>query len=508
MNDLGGLAVATLGDNLLEQEKSKLQLSIQTTAVMLANEITELKDTQAREAALFKALQPIRYGEDKSGYFFLFKETTCITIPPQPKYEGQDMGQTADENGVRYIYELYQKAKQGGGFVHYDFPKPGQGITPKLSYAEQVPGTEFWIGTGVYIDNIDAGKATLQEIIDEHVGDDKTVLFLSITAFFALIVVPLTIAITRSILKPVRDSSDNLDHGSQQIIRAAGEINKASNVLASGASQQAASIEETSATLNEIASLTEQNLGHVGEANDHMGDANQSISEVHTAIKALAVSMDQISNSSSETQKIIKTIDEIAFQTNLLALNAAVEAARAGEAGAGFAVVADEVRALAIRSAEAAKNTTSLIENSVGLIDQGSSQMTSANDSFDSMMGKTAQVSSILEKINHVSDRQSEGIKQINQAVQEMSGVVQHNAAQAEECAAAANEMESQSNSIGDIAITLKQVVEGEKSSNSSQNSYLPPNDHSHHENHFNPPARQINLSNNSGDRTERLIFN
>ena len=132
--------------------------------------------------------------------------------------------------------------------------------------------------------------------------------------------------------------------------------------MAEGASEQAASLEETSSSLEEMSSVTNQNAAHAQEADVLMKESNRVVNQANDSMVELTVSMDEILKAGEETQKIIKTIDEIAFQTNLLALNAAVEAARAGEAGAGFAVVADEVRSLAIRAADAAKNTANLIE--------------------------------------------------------------------------------------------------------------------------------------------------
>ena len=171
--------------------------------------------------------------------------------------------------------------------------------------------------------------------------------------------------IVRSITKPIRLVVDGLAEGAEQVASAAGQVSGSSQQLAEGASEQAASIEETSSSLEEMSSMTRQNAEHASQANKLMAETSDVVVKANQSMDRLTVAMVEITTASEETSKIIKTIDEIAFQTNLLALNAAVEAARAGEAGAGFAVVADEVRNLAMRAAEAAKNTANLIEGTV-----------------------------------------------------------------------------------------------------------------------------------------------
>ncbi len=214
-----------------------------------------------------------------------------------------------------------------------------------------------------------------------------------------------------------------------------GEISATSSSLAEGAGEQAASLEETSSSLEELTSMTRQNADNSNEANVLMGSVQKVVAQADESMADLTGAMKEISTASDETSKIVKTIDEIAFQTNLLALNAAVEAARAGESGAGFAVVAEEVRNLAMRSAEAAKSTSVLIEGTVKKVKEGSELVVRTNENFNEVSGTVGKVAELIGELSAASQEQSQGISQINIAVAEMDKVTQQNAAAAEELA-------------------------------------------------------------------------
>ncbi|MCP4687403.1 MAG: HAMP domain-containing protein, partial [Desulfobacterales bacterium] len=214
-----------------------------------------------------------------------------------------------------------------------------------------------------------------------------------------------------------------------------GRAAKTARMLADGASEQAAAIEETSSSMEEMASSAKRCADDAAVADDLMKRVTRVVEASNASMEKLARSMEAISGASERTRKIVKTIDEIAFQTNLLALNAAVEAARAGEAGAGFSVVAEEVRNLAMRSADAARDTAMLIEGAAVEVHAGSSLATRAAGEFGDVAVNAAKVGDLLTEIASASREQAQGVEQVNRAVSEMDMVVQRNTASAEELA-------------------------------------------------------------------------
>lgn len=243
----------------------------------------------------------------------------------------------------------------------------------------------------------------------------------------------------------LEEALNHVEMAVSQISNASSQMSESSQSLADVTSEQASSLEEISSSLEEINSLTKHNAEHsrqglllADEAVDSVEKSNISMMKMNDAMNAILVS-------SKETEKIIKTIDEIAFQTNLLALNAAVEAAHAGEAGKGFAVVAEEVKNLALRSAEAAQHTNVLLEESGKKSVLGSEIVEQVAQSFLHMKEKFQKVKTIVKEITDFSEEQAQGIKQINMAVSELSKITQNNAANAEESASATDELNQQS---------------------------------------------------------------
>ena len=286
-------------------------------------------------------------------------------------------------------------------------------------------------------------------------------LLLSLGAAASVLGLLMAFFITRSITGSIGRVVEGLTEGADQVASASAQVSSASQELAEGASEQAASLEETSSSLEEMASMTKQNAENANQANALMNKTRQVVEQANGSMAHLTDSMEEISKASEATSKIIKTIDEIAFQTNLLALNAAVEAARAGEAGAGFAVVADEVRNLAMRAAEAAKNTADLIEGTVKKIKEGSEIVQKTNTEFSEVQTSSARMGELVGEISAASAEQAQGIEQISKAVSEMDKVVQRNSASAEESASASEEMSAQAEQMKQFVGELATLVGG-----------------------------------------------
>ena len=283
-----------------------------------------------------------------------------------------------------------------------------------------------------------------------------------VSVIFLGITIVLIWFFSRRLSEPIYRIIDGLNEGADQVAAAASQVSSASQTLAAGSSEQAASLEETSASLEQMSSMTKLNADNSVQANVLMQEASTSVQSASVSMAELTASMADILKASEETSRIVKTIDEIAFQTNLLALNAAVEAARAGEAGAGFAVVADEVRNLALRAAEAAKNTSGLIEGTSKKIREGSEYVNKSNVVFSRVAESTVKIGDLIGEIAAASSEQARGIEQVNIAVSEMDKVTQQNAATAEESASASEEMHAQAEQMKGMVNELVAIVGGE----------------------------------------------
>lgn len=294
----------------------------------------------------------------------------------------------------------------------------------------------------------------------EQMAQAKTIM-VSVAIGAIILGIVLSIIIIRGITRPIARIITNLSAGSEQVTAASGQVSQASQQLAEGASEQASSLEETSASLEELTAMTQQNSDNADLANAAASDAGRELGGAVDAMERMTKAIGEIKSSSDETAKIIKTIDEIAFQTNLLALNAAVEAARAGEAGKGFAVVAEEVRNLARRSAEAAKDTSVLIEESKRNSDAGVAVTEDVARSLKKAQDQSVKVENLISEISAASREQSHGIEQINIAVSEMDKVVQQNAANAEESASASEELSSQALEVNSVVDELAVIING-----------------------------------------------
>ena len=249
-----------------------------------------------------------------------------------------------------------------------------------------------------------------------------------------------------------------LNESTSQIAGASAQVASSSQSLAQGASEQAASLEETSASAEEITSMTRKNADNSRVAAEVMATVDRHVKDGNRTIESMVLSMHEISESSGKISKIIKVIDEIAFQTNILALNAAVEAARAGEAGMGFAVVADEVRNLAQRSAQAAKDTAGLIEESISKSAQGGEKLQQVTSVMGSITESAAKVKMLVDEVHLGSQEQARGIEQISKAVSQMEQVTQGAAANAEQGASASEELSAHAQSLTEIVNRLRDL--------------------------------------------------
>lgn len=383
-----------------------------------------------------KFIDPIKVG--KTGYAYLYDSRGFVIAHPDKKHILK-LNMNQFDFGEKMIAE-------GEGFMEYTW----EGIEKLVAFKK---------------DNTLGWTVGVAAVTSELLAPVKALGWInfSVALIVVFVAVSVILLLVRSTVNPINRIMSGLGDAADQVGEGSNQVSSSSHQLAEGASEQAASIEETSSSLEEMSSMTRQNADNANQAKSMMSEASELMNNVDKHMNGMVSAIDEITQSSEETGKIIKTIDEIAFQTNLLALNAAVEAARAGEAGAGFAVVADEVRNLAMRAAEAAKNTSDLIENTIKAVNNGNELTEATQNAFRENMEISVKVAELVEEIAAASQEQAQGIEQVNKAVMEMDKVTQQNAANAEESASASEEMNSQAEHMKMIVGELVSLIEGSR---------------------------------------------
>lgn len=445
-----------------------------------------LTDDQGKKMAS-DLIRGITYGG--TGYFWADDYDGINLInPPNPGTEGKSRIDMKDINGKELIREIIQHGREGGGYTDYWYPKPGETeANRKRSYSKAFEPYRWVIGTGNYVDDMEKIVAGQNNENNKYF---RNLIFtiLVISLLLSVLTIVISLIYSQSLSSPIietskvanklaegdltfrinekhtvrsdeigilarsiNDANENLEtmissvsSATQNLYYAVEQISIGNQNLSQRTTEQASSLEEIAATVEETSATINQNTENAIHANERSQGSSHFAERGGLLVNEAVRSINELNLSSKKISEIIGVINDISFQTNLLALNAAVEAARAGDQGRGFAVVAGEVRNLAQRSAEAAKEISQLINDSIEKIQAGTEKANSSGDAITEIINSVKNVTDMIADISLASREQKTGIEQINSAIIDLDSMTQQNAALVEQVASASEEMSSQ----------------------------------------------------------------
>jgi methyl-accepting chemotaxis protein len=500
-NRVRDMGLTKTGEVMLVDQKAKLQIAGHSIALALGHAVEEKNDVNEKIETIRKVIDDIRFESDKSGYYFVYKNTTNVSLPPKKELQGKDLKDLKDKNGVYIVSEMMENAKSGGGFVEYIWAKPGAGDVSKLSYSEMIPGTDMWLGTGVYLDNITAYKTSMAEEIKSQVSKNvSTMLLIAGAIFIGIITLCLLIAfgivralkgmalnfqdiaqgegdLTKRITinskdeiaelarwfnlfieklqkiiesissdtKTLGQESTNLSDFATSLAQNAQATSERSKNVAAAAEEMSANLNNVAAAMEEsttntsmVASAAEEMTATINEIAGYSGEAHSISLKAVKQAEGTSERMARLGASADAISKVTETITEISEQTNLLALNATIEAARAGEAGKGFAVVANEIKELARQTATATLD----IKNKIDDVQQTTTG--TVQDIED--------ISSVINSVNEI-------VGTITSAVGEQSKATQEIALNISQAADGLGEVNENVSQISVVASTITQDI-------------------------------------------------
>ena len=495
------LGIAKTAQVMLADQEAKIQVASHSMALALGHAIEGVTDKKQQIDILRKLIDDIRFEKDSSGYFFVYDDTTVVALPPKKEVHGKDMLETKDKNGVYLVRELRDKAKGGGGFVRYIWPKPGSEDTPKLSYAELIPGTSMWVGTGVYLDNISAFEAQMSSEINAAVTRNTTYMLVIAGAIFAGIISmclfivfgivkdlkalvvsfrdiaegegDLTkrialkandeigelgqsfntfISKLQGIIRTIAENTATVDSEAQTLSTVAASMAQNAQDTSDRSENVATAAEEMSCQLNNVASAMEESTTNTNMVASAAEEMTATISQIagnaehaHTITEKAVVQaettskrMVQLGASAEAINRVTETITEISEQTNLLALNATIEAARAGEAGKGFNVVANEIKELAKQTAMATLD----IKRQIGEV----------QTSTATAVMEIKEISTVINNVNEI-------VATISTSVGEQSAATEEIANNINQAASGLGEVNENVSQISVVAGTITQDI-------------------------------------------------